>query len=160
MLQPISKDSRKSMKSSAQGKRLRTTFPGILISGIADPRATPRPRGAALPADLCQLGGEREGIGRVFEQRVGGDLDLVEEGVGVGVGDPERKRVAEEMDLVPPGGQLQPELRGDDPASTVGRVADDADFQLSSCRVFHGTTEYCWTGSETGTGIALVKASP
>ena len=95
-----------------------------------------------LTADLGKLGGESQGIGRVFEEGIGGHLDLVEECVGMGVGDAEGKRVAEEMDMVSPGRELETEFRGDDAASPVGRVADDAEIQFSSRRFFHGTTEY------------------
>ena len=95
-----------------------------------------------LAADLGKLGGEGQGIGWVFEKGIGGHLDLVEEGVGMGVGDAEGKRVAEKVNMVPPGRELETKLRGDDAASPVGRVADDAEIQFSSRRFFHGTTEY------------------
>ena len=95
-----------------------------------------------LAADLGKLGGEGQGIGRVFEEGIRGYLDLVEECVWMGVGDAEGKRVAEEVDMVSPGRELETELRGDNAASPVGRVADDAEIQLSSRRFFHGTTEY------------------
>ena len=76
--------------------------------------------------------GQRQAVGRVLEQRVGRDLDLVVVDArrvrvqpdGVGVGD--------EVDLVAAGGQFQAEFGGDDAAAAVSGIAGDSDVHLAS----------------------------
>ena len=76
-------------------------------------------------------GGEREAVGRVVEEGVGRDLDLVVVDPLDEVGEPERLGVGDEMDLVPAPGEREPELGGDDAGAPVDGVAGDADPQGS-----------------------------
>ena len=75
----------------------------------------------ALAGDLGELGGEPEGVGRVAEQRVGGDLHLVEAHPRMETPQPERHRVTDHMDIVAAFGEPDGKLRSHRPAPAVGR---------------------------------------
>ena len=55
-----------------------------------------------FPAQGRQLAGKRNVIRRISKQRVIGDIDLMKEDVFVFGAQPERKGMADEMDLVTP----------------------------------------------------------
>jgi hypothetical protein len=78
--------------------------------------------------DLGHAGGEGEVVGRVLEERVVRDRDLVEADVGLAAGEAEGLRVGDEVDLVAARGELDAELGGDDAGAAVGGVAGDADL--------------------------------
>jgi hypothetical protein len=83
-----------------------------------------------LHRHLVLLRGERQGVGKVLEQRIpaGDGIHLVEiHPLGV-TPKPERHGVGDEMHLVPPAGQVEAQLGGQGAASTIGGVAGDADF--------------------------------
>ncbi len=78
--------------------------------------------------DLGHAGGEGEVVGRVLEERVVGDGDLVEVDVGFAAGEAEGLRIGDEVDLVAAGGEFDAELGGDDAAAAVGGITGDADL--------------------------------
>ncbi len=73
---------------------------------------------ASVFGDLGHFGGEGEGVGRMIEERIGSNLDFVEEdascGEVSGITEANGDGVADEMDFVAASGQLHAELRGDD----------------------------------------------
>ncbi len=78
--------------------------------------------------DLGHAGGEREVVGRVLEERVVGDGDLVVADVGFAAVEAEGLRVGDEVDLVAARGELDAELGGDNAGTAVGGIAGDADL--------------------------------
>ena len=83
--------------------------------------------------DFQHFGGERERVGRVVEERVGGDLDLVEMDVRVVGVHADRRGVGDEVDVVAAGGEFLAEFGGDDAGAAVGGIAGDADAH-GGCR--------------------------
>jgi len=83
-------------------------------------------------SNLRHARGESEGIRRIVEQRVVRDFDFVivdTRRVGIetdGIG------VADEVDLMAAMRQFETELRGDDPATTLGGIAGNADAHAPS----------------------------
>ena len=77
--------------------------------------------------DLEHFGGERQRVRRMVEQRVGGDFDFVEMDVRIVGVHADRRGVADEVDVVPAGGELLAEFGGDDAGAAVGGIAGDAD---------------------------------
>ena len=73
--------------------------------------------------------GEREVVGRVLEERVVEELNLVKMDVGLAPGEPEGRGGGDEVDVVAACGELNAELRGDDPGAAVGGIAGDADAE-------------------------------
>ena len=84
--------------------------------------------------DLGHAGGEGEVVGRVLEERVVGDRDLVVADVGVAAGEAEGLRVGDEVDLVAARGELDAELGGNDAGAAVGGITGDADLHGSLYR--------------------------
>ena len=81
--------------------------------------------------DFGHARGEREAVGRVLEERVVGDFDLViVDARGIGI-EADRIGVGDEVDLVAAGGQFQAEFGGDDAAAAVGGIAGDADVHFT-----------------------------
>ena len=78
--------------------------------------------------DLGHAGGEREIVGRMFEERIVGDGDFVEVDVGLAAGEAEGLRVGDEVDLVAAGGEFDAEFGGDNSAAAVGGITGDADL--------------------------------
>src|ERR1019366_445696 len=66
--------------------------------------------------------------GRVLEQRVAVDIDLVEVDVGLAAVQAERRRRGDEVDFVAACGELNAELGGDHTAAAIRGVAGDADL--------------------------------
>jgi hypothetical protein len=91
---------------------------------------------------------EREIVGRVLEQRVPADVDLVEEDARQEVRQPEGLLVRDEVDLVAARRERDPELGGDGAGAAVGRVAGDTDLHARSSEV----------GGWSGTGAAIGDA--
>src|SRR5579859_3565368 len=90
--------------------------------------------------DLQHFGGEGQGVGRVVEKRVGGHFHLVEEDVRVGEVHADRRRVADEMNVVAAGGKFLAEFGGDDAGAAISGITGDADAHgaalvLSACQV-------------------------
>ncbi len=85
--------------------------------------------------DLGHAGGEGEVVGRVLEEGVVEELDLVEVDVVLAAGEAEGRGRGDEVDLVAARGELDAELGGDDAGAAVGGVAGDAD------------TEWAWAGT-------------
>ncbi len=56
--------------------------------------------------DFEHFGGERQGVRRVIEERVGDDLDFMKEDVRVGCIHPDGRGIADEMDVVAARGEL------------------------------------------------------
>ena len=83
--------------------------------------------------DLVLLDRQRERVGRVLEQRVVGGHDLVE---GHALGEPapqaERAGVRDEVHLVPPPREVEPQLGRDGSGPAVGGVAGDPYAHASS----------------------------
>jgi hypothetical protein len=63
----------------------------------------------------------------MVKQGVGRDFDLVEVDVGIIGVHADGRGVADEMDVVAPGGKLLAEFRGDDAGAAVGGIASYAD---------------------------------
>ena len=82
--------------------------------------------------DLGHARGQRQVVGRMLEQRVVVDIDLVEVDVGFAAVQAERRRRGDEVDFVAARGKLDAELGGDDAAAAVGGVAGDADLAFGS----------------------------
>ncbi len=61
--------------------------------------------------DFQHLGGERQGIGWVIEQRIGRDFHFVKMRVGIVGIHADRRRVADEVDVVPARRQFRAQLR-------------------------------------------------
>src|SRR3954447_7870596 len=83
-------------------------------------------------SDLGHPGRESEVVGRVLEQRVLGDLDLVIVDIWSGGGQADGLRVSDEMDFVATLSELDAEFRGNDAAAAVGGITGDADFHDGS----------------------------
>src|SRR5580698_3143743 len=64
----------------------------------------------------------------MIEQRIGGDLNLVEMNPLARVRQSDGDRVADEVHLMAARGKLNAELRGDHAGSAIRRVAGDSDF--------------------------------
>jgi hypothetical protein len=73
-------------------------------------------------------GGEREAVGRVLEQRVAGDLDLMVVNVGSVEAEPDGIRVADKVDFVAAPGELESKFCCDDATAAVCGVTGDSDF--------------------------------
>jgi hypothetical protein len=73
------------------------------------------------------FGREGQGVGRVIEERVAGNFDLVEMSVRVVGIHANRRGVADEMDIVAARGEFLTELSGDDAGAAVGGVAGYTD---------------------------------
>ena len=95
-----------------------------------------------LLGDFAHLGGERQGVRRVIEQRIRGDFDFVEKYSLARAGQPDRHRVADEMHFVPARGQLDAQLGGDHARSAIRWIAGDSDFHVD-CRT--GARRARWT---------------
>src|SRR5262249_8445409 len=81
---------------------------------------------------LRHLHGQREVVGRVLEEDVGGDVHLVEADVLLEVREPEGKPVGDEVDGVAAPGELLPELGRDRARAPDGGVAHHADVHTGS----------------------------
>ena len=77
--------------------------------------------------DLQHFCGEREGIRRVVEERVRGDLDFVEVNVRVVGVHADGRGVGDEVHVVAAGGELLAKLGRDDTGAAVGGIAGNAD---------------------------------
>jgi hypothetical protein len=81
-----------------------------------------------IEVELGHLAGGGHPVGRVLEEGVLRDGDLVPpEALGVGT-EAEGRAVAEEADLVAAVRQRHPELRGHDAAPAGGGIAEDSDL--------------------------------
>ena len=85
--------------------------------------------------DFGHAGGEGEIVGRMLEERVVEDLDLVEVDVVLAAGEAERLRRGDEVDVMAAGRELDAELGGDNAGSAISRVAGYADAErfVGSC---------------------------
>ena len=83
--------------------------------------------------DFEHFRGEGQGIGRMVEERVGGDFDFVEANVAVAKLHADRRGIADEMDLVAAGGKLHAKLGGDNAGAAIGGIAGDADSHGREC---------------------------
>jgi hypothetical protein len=81
-----------------------------------------------VPGDLRHFRRESQSVGGRDEERVGRRDDLVEINALPRKGEPGRKVVGDEVDLVAAVGERETELRRHDPAAAVGRIAGDADL--------------------------------
>ena len=79
--------------------------------------------------DLRHAGGEGKIVGRVLEERVVEELNLVEVDVGFAAGETEGRGRGDEVNVVATGGELDAELSSDDAGAAVGGVAGDADAE-------------------------------
>ncbi len=70
---------------------------------------------------------QRKVVGRIFEERILRDLDLVKVNARMRLGEPDRLRVGDEMDLVSAIGQLNAELGGHHSAAAIGGITGNAD---------------------------------
>ena len=80
---------------------------------------------------LCS---EREGVGRVVEKRVGRYLHLMKKDMRIVQIHANRRRIADEMNVVAAGSQFLAQFSGDDAGTAVRGVAGDADAH--SLKVF------------------------
>ena len=78
--------------------------------------------------DLGHARGKGEVVGRVLEERIVRDRDLVIVDVVLAAVEAEGLRVGDEVDLVAARGEFDAELGGDDAAAAVGGIAGDADL--------------------------------
>jgi len=86
-----------------------------------------------VSGDLGHLGGQRQRVRRVLEQRVAVGIDLVEADVGQRVAPEARRQAAgDEVHLVAELGECDTQLRGDDAAAPEGGITGDADFKRLS----------------------------
>ena len=89
--------------------------------------------------DFRHLGhprGQRKIIGRILEQRITRNLDLVIVNVGMRFGEPDRLRVGNEVNLVSSLGQFDSQLGRDDSASAVSWITGDSyahGFSIIGC---------------------------
>src|SRR6516162_9082526 len=77
---------------------------------------------------LGHAGGQRQVVRRVLEKRVTRDFHLVIMDVGLWIGEPNRLRVRDEMDLMAAPRQFEAEFGRDHAAATVGWITGNADF--------------------------------
>lgn len=77
---------------------------------------------------FTHLGRERQRVGRMIEQRISGDLYLMEKNPLARSGQANGHRVTDEMNLVAARGELDAQLGGDHTGAAVRRVASDSDF--------------------------------
>src|SRR3954465_976111 len=78
--------------------------------------------------DFCHPRRQRQVIRRIFEQRITGNLHLVEADIPLRSDQPNRLRIGDEMDLVSTLRELQTELGSDDATAAVCRITRDADL--------------------------------
>ena len=78
---------------------------------------------AGLPGDGRNFVDQGQGVGRVFEKRIGGEFHLMVLDPGVKAREPEGLLVRYEMNLVPPGCQVLAQFRGHHTAAPVRRIA-------------------------------------
>ncbi len=81
--------------------------------------------------DLEHLGGQREGVWRMVEERVGDHLGLVEVDARVLQVHADRRGVADEMDVVIARGEFLAEFSGNDTRAAIGGIAGYADAHSS-----------------------------
>src|SRR5262249_19035493 len=99
--------------------------------------------------DLSDLGharGQRQVVGRVFEERITRYLDLVVVNVELWFGKPDWLRIRDEMDLVAALGQFESEFGSDYSAAAVRGITGYADSHKVAAR--------------TGWLVGLKSASP
>ena len=82
--------------------------------------------------------GERQGVRRMVEERIGDDFDFVEVGALAVAVHANRRGIADEVHVVPARGELHAKLGGDDAGAAVSWVACDPDAHKSGLR-FSGT---------------------
>ena len=78
--------------------------------------------------DLEHFGGKSESVGRMVEEGIGDNFDLVKVDAGIVGIHADGRGVADEMDVVAASGELLAKLGGDDAGAAVGGIAGDADF--------------------------------
>ena len=78
---------------------------------------------------------QRQIVGRVLEQRIARNFDLMEANVGLRRDQTYGLRIGDEMDLMPALRELQPELGGHYATAAIRRITGDADLHegLSGC---------------------------
>jgi len=76
------------------------------------------------------LGGQAEGVGRVFEERIRGHLDFMNKNVLMKGSESKGRGVTNDVNLMASLGQAQRQFRGDDPTPAMGGVADNPDFHF------------------------------
>src|SRR5665213_861029 len=81
---------------------------------------------------LCHARCQREIVRRVLEERILIHLDLVKANICLTAAQPEGRGRGDEVYFVSARGQFNTQLRRDDSAATVGRVAGDADLAPGS----------------------------
>ena len=84
--------------------------------------------------ELRDLGhARRQGqiVGRMLEERVVRDGDLVKMDIGLAARESERLRVSDEVDVVAARGEFNAEFGSDDSAAAVGGITGDADLHRS-----------------------------
>ena len=80
--------------------------------------------------DVGHARGEGEAVGRVLEERIVGNFNLVVVDARNGWVEADRVRVGDEVDFVAASGELEAQLGSDDPATAVGGIAGDADSHV------------------------------
>ena len=77
--------------------------------------------------DFDHLCGEGKGVGRMVEQRIRRDFDFMKMDVGICQIHTNRRRITDEVNVVPARGKLLAKLGGHDAGAAVGGVASDTD---------------------------------
>ena len=75
---------------------------------------------------LDHLGGQRQRVGILLEQRIFANLHLVKGDPRRQIDQTQRRRIADERDRVPAQGELLAQLGGEHPAAAMGGVTGDA----------------------------------
>ena len=102
--------------------------------------------------------GQRQRVGRVLEQRVGRDLDLVVVDARSARVEPDGVGVGDEVDLVAAVGQFQAQFGGDDAAAAVGGITGDSDLHLA--RLTSPASEFRRTRSARSGSRPAARTSP
>src|SRR5580700_9353887 len=78
--------------------------------------------------DFRHARGQRQIVRRIFEQGISRNIHLVIVNIGMKFSQADRLGIRNEMDLVSTLGQFNPELSGNDSATSVGWIAGDSNL--------------------------------